>query len=154
MDALERFILKAKKNGWVGAETGGTKIPASRLGSMDITYQDGDFFYQDTFVGLSDFCGQEHVCFKGEAVWSMVYRGRIMRADLIDGAQVVEILRAALGALYQEGRFLGHFQHKSAEFTYLDTNQGDFNNFSGRETIIRDRVEAYELHYVGGIVRK
>ena len=70
MTDLEQFIVKAKANGWVGVLKGGKKIEASRKGSYDITYDEGDFHYHDSFVGFSDFCGQEHVTYKNDPVWS------------------------------------------------------------------------------------
>ncbi|NJL23888.1 MAG: hypothetical protein HC902_01000 [Calothrix sp. SM1_5_4] len=80
MEKLEQFIVKAKENGWVSAQPGGKKISPSRTGSLDVTFEEGDFFYQDSFVGLTDFCGQEHVCFQGEEEISLegivVYRLR------------------------------------------------------------------------------
>ena len=154
MENLERFIIKAKANGWVGAEPGGKKVSPSRLGSLDVTFEDGDFFYQDSFVGLSDFCGQEHICYKGEPVWSQAYYGCIVRDDLIDAAHTVEVLRAALGAMYREGRFLGSFEFPHGEYIYQDKNDGSILNFSGQEEIrIRGEV-AYRLQYFGGFVRK
>lgn len=154
MDNLENFVIKAKANGWVRAESGGKSIPPSRLGSLDITFEDGDFFYQDSFVGLSDFCGQEHVCFKGTPVWSQVYYGHIVRSDLINGSQVVETLRMALGAMYRENRFLGVFEFSHKEYTYCDVNHGDFSRFSGQEEIRVKGETAYRLQYFGGMVRK
>lgn len=154
MEVLEKFIVSAKANGWVGARPGGKKISSSRQGSLDITFEDGDFFYQDSFVGLTNFCGQEHICYKGEAIWSQIYYGHIVRSDLIDGSRVVEVLRSALGALYREGRFLGAFEFPHREYVYQDTNQGDFSRFSGQEEIRVKGEVAYRLQYLGGLVRK
>lgn len=154
MENLEHFIIKAKANGWVRAEPGGKNISPSRLGSLDIAFEEGDFFYQDSFVGLSDFCGQEHICFKGEPVWSQAYYGCIIRPDLIDGPRTVEVLKTALGAMYRENRFLGSFELPHKEYIYRDTNKGTFSNFSGQEEIhIKDEV-VYRLQYFGGLVRK
>ncbi len=80
---LEQFIVKAKANGWVGALKGGQKIEASRRGSYDITYDEDEFHYHDSFVGFSDFCGQEHVTFKNEPLWSMVYYGYLYRTKAV-----------------------------------------------------------------------
>lgn len=154
MEHLEKFIIKAKLNGWVGAEPGGKKISSSRMGSLDITFEDDHFFYQDSFVGISDFCGHESVCFKNEPVWSQAYYGHIVRADIFDGQQTVEILRAALSAMYREGRFLGPFEFQHGQYQYRDTNQGNFKNFSGQEEILHNDIVVYRLLYFGGLVRK
>lgn len=154
MENLEHFIVKAKANGWVGIEPGGAKISSSRRGSLDIVFVDGHFFYQDSFVGISDFCGQEHICFKTEPVWSQAYYGRIYRPDLIDSAKTVEVLKAALGAMYRQGRFLGPFEYVHGDFGYFDINSGDYSNFSGHEEIRFKDELVYRLQYFGGLVRK
>lgn len=154
MNTLENFIITAKANGWVGAKPGGKKTSPSRLGSFDITFSEGDFFYQDSFVGLSDFCGQEHICLNSNPIWSQAYYGHIIRPDLIDGPQVIEILKLALGNLYQEGRFLGGFEFQHRQFKYQDENKGDFKNFQGKEEIFLEDFLVYELLYFGGLVRK
>ena len=151
---MEKFIINAKANGWVGAQPAGKKISSSRKGSFDITYEEGDFFYQDSFVGLTDFCGQEHVCFKNEPVWSMAYFGYVVQQGLFTSKQTVEVLRSALGALYREGRFLGEFRHHHEKCEYHDVNHGDFRNFHGKESIHQDGVLVFELRYFGGLVRR
>lgn len=154
MENLEKFIVKAKANGWVGAEPGGRKIPSSRVGAFDIVFNEGNFFYQDSFVGLSDFCGQEHICFKDEPVWSQAYYGYIVRPDLFDRHLAVQILKLALGHMYGQGKFLGGFEFHQEKYEYRDVNQGDFRNFHGKEEILSSGVLLYELRYFGGLVRK
>lgn len=154
MENLEKFIIKAKMNGWVGAEEGGKKIAPSRLGSLDVTFEEGDFFYQDSFVGLTDFCGQEHICNKGEPIWSQVYYGYIVRPDLIISSRVIEILRLALGNMYRMGKFLGEFEYRHQQYKYQDMNHGDFKNFQGNEKILLEETVVYELRYTGGLVQK
>ena len=155
MQELESFIVKAKANGWVGSLRGGEKIAPSRKGSSDIVFDDGGWHYHDSFIGFSDFCGQEHVAFEGEPVWSMVYYGYLLKPDLFTGDQAVEVLQEALGRMYAEGRFLGGFVYKTGELEYRDVNNfGDFRRFHGIEKIMMDDEVVYELIYCGGTVRK
>ena len=86
---------------------GGKKIGASRQGSFDIIFDDGDLHYHDSFVGFSDFCGQEHVTHKSEPVWSMVYYGYLLAPDKFSGTEAVTVLKNALSKMYGQGRFLG-----------------------------------------------
>lgn len=150
LENLEKFIIKAKASGWVGAMPGGKKIESSRLDSFDITFTEGEFFYQDSFVGLLDFCGQEHVCYKNEAVWSMAYFGNVIQPDLFDST----FLKSALATLYRENRFLGEFTYRQGKYEYRDKNEGDFKSFQGKEEIWSEGVKIYELKYFGGLVRK
>jgi hypothetical protein len=154
MQILESFIVKAKANGWVGSFYNGKRIGPSRKGSCDIIFEEGDWHYHDSFVGFSDFCGQEHVTIKGEPVWSMVYYGYLLQPERFTGDQAVKILKEALGKMYAEGRFLGGFLYKQDVFEYRDMNIGDFRRFNGIEKIIMSGELVYELVYGGGTVRK
>jgi hypothetical protein len=117
-------------------------------------YEEGDSFYQDSFVGISDFCGQEHICLKNEAVWSMAYYGYLVRPDIFSNKQTIEVLRVALQALYSEKRFLGDFLFRTGTCTYVDSNFGDYKRFHGTEKILLDGTLVYELKYFGGLVQK
>ena len=151
---IEKFIVRAKQAGWVNAISGGRKIQSSRMDSLDIVFDESGFHYQDSFVGASDFCGQEHVCNEGSAVWSQVYYGVILKPELITAAQVIGVLRASLAALYSEDRFLGGFLFQQGEFEYRDMNFGDFRKFNGIEKVWRNGELVYELTYFGGMVRQ
>ena len=152
---LEQFILNAKANGWVGALKGGKKIEATRKGSYDITYDEGDFHYHDSFVGFSDFCGQEHVTCINEPVWSMVYYGYILEPAKFTADEAVGVLLKALPKMYQdERRFLGGFRFVDGPYDYRDMNFGDYKRFNGIEKIYKDDELVYELIYCGGTVKK
>jgi len=151
---LEKFIIRAKANGWVGSQKGGRKIEATRKGSFDITYQEGDLYYHDSFVGFSDFCGQEHITCKDEPVWSMVYYGYLIKPEIFTGDEAVNILQAALAKMYGEDRFLGGFTYRKDKYEYRDMNFGDYKRFNGIEKIYSDGELVYELIYSGGTVRK
>lgn len=152
---LEQFIVIAKANGWVGVLKGGKKIEASRKGSQDITYDDGDFHYHDSFVGFSDFCGQEHVTYKNDPVWSMVYYGYILEPKKFTEDEAVTVLQKALSKMYEEEkRFLGGFHFVEGSYEYRDMNFGDYKRFNGIEKIFKNGELVYELIYCGGIVKK
>ena len=154
MSALEKFIVKAKSNGWVGSEKGGLKVPPSRLDSFDIVYDQGDFHYRDSFVGFHDFCGQEHVTFKNEAVWSMAYYCYILKPEIFTPQEAVNVLQASLTEMYKEKRFLGGYIYKNDTYEYRDMNLGDFARFNGIEKIYKNSECVYELLYFGGKVFK
>jgi len=152
---LEQFIIKAKANGWVGALKDGKKIEASRRGSYDITYNEDEFHYHDSFVGFSDFCGQEHVTYKNEPVWSMVYYGYLLEPTQFTGDEAVTVLVKALSKMYQEeNRFLGGFYFSEGHYEYRDMNFGHYKRFNGIEKIFKNNALVYELSYCGGTVKK
>jgi len=154
MEKLKEFIVKAKKNGWVGSEKEGEKIPSTRLGSLDIIFEEEDFHYHDSFVGFSDFCGMEHITCKNEPVWSMSYYGYLLKPDDFTGNDAVKILEKALGQMYEENRFLGGFYFNEENYEYRDMNYGDWKRFHGIEKVYKNNQLVYELMYFGGTVRK
>lgn len=147
---LNDIIVKAKAATYVG---GGNKVGASRLGSHDLAWSEGDWRYLDSYFGGTDFIGQEAVWFRQEPVWAMNYYGYIALPELIDGQRAGETIKAALSAMYAEGRFLGGFQWAGPHGTYIDRSTGDAGHFQGREVILVEGREAYALDYCGGLIR-
>ena len=86
-------------------------------------------------------------------VWAENYYGYILRPDLIDATQAGATIKAALSAMYQEGRFLGGFDWAGAHGRYQDHSLGDVSHFHGREVILVSGVEAYALDYCGGLIK-
>ncbi len=150
LKTLEAFIVRAKQATYVGS---GRQLLPYRLGSHDLQFVDGDWAYHDSYLGESDFIGQEIVYFRGKIVWGMNYFGRILRPEKITSAQAGEVIKKSLSKLYTEGRFLGGFEQAVGAFTYVDTSEGDVRFFRGKEWISRGGEIVYELVYHGGLVK-
>jgi len=130
--ALERFIVAAKRASYVGD---GARAEASRVGSHDLVFANGPWRYRDSYFGGTDFVGQEVVWCENEPTWAMNYHGYILRPDLIDAARAGATIKAALSALYAQGRFLGGCEWQGEFGRYLDRSEGDVARFSGLEAI-------------------
>ncbi|MFP4343617.1 MAG: DUF5680 domain-containing protein [Anaerolineales bacterium] len=150
LQQLSAFIVRAKAQTYVGD---GRPTLSHRPGSHDLEYREGDFAYLDSYYGSADFIGEEVVYFEGEAVWAMNYYGRLLQPEKLTAAEAGQVIKAALSALYREGRFLGGFRHEAHGSTYVDTNEGSVASFMGREWIERDNVVVYDLVYHGGLIR-
>jgi len=150
MEELEKTIVTAKTASYVG---GGGKAEASRPGSHDLTWSNGEWFYRDSYFGGTDFLGQETLWHYGEPVWAMNYYGYILRPDLIDAVRAGATIKAALSAMYAQGRFLGGFDWRGPHGRYCDRSTGGAEHFHGRETILVGDIEAYALDYFGGLIR-
>jgi hypothetical protein len=150
-DQLNAFIVRAKQSTYVGS---GQKLLPYRLGSHDLQFIEGDWAYHDSYLGERDFIGQEAVYYCQKVVWAMNYFGRILNPVRITPAEAGVMIKASLSRMYAEGRFLGGFQHSAGELTYVDTNEGDFLFFTGREWISRKGETVYELVYHGGLVKE
>lgn len=148
--ALEHFIIRAKQNTYAG---GGKKLLSYRLGSKDLQFAEGDWAYHDSYLGETDFIGQEMVYYQRKPVWGMNYFGVILKPDKITSPQAGEMIKQSLLRLYAEGRFLGRFEHRDGSLTYIDVNEGDVSSFRGKEHIYRDSEVVYELVYHGGFIR-
>ena len=147
---LERFVVAAKRATYVG---GGQPAPSCRPASHDLAYASGDWRYLDSYFGGTDFIGQEVVWQADRPVWAMNYAGYILRPDLIDAERAGQTIKAALSALYAEGRFLGGWHWQGEHGIYEDVSTGDVTRFSGHEQILCDGTVAYRLDYHGGRIR-
>lgn len=150
LDGLTDFIVKAKAATYVGS---GKESASCRPSSHDLEFRKGPFLYLDSYFGGADFIGEEVVYFDEKPVWAMNYYGRILAPDKITGAETGQVIKKGLSLLYQQGRFLGGFEHSDGRDIYLDTNEGDTTSFSGLEWIERDSIRVYELVYHGGLIK-
>jgi hypothetical protein len=151
LEELHSFIVRAKQATYVG---GGKKLLPYRLGSHDLQFFDGEWAYHDSYVGENDFMGEEVVYFRNRVVWGMNYFGHIVVQERITAQQAGLVIKASLTSMYSEGRFLGGFTQRVEDFIYVDTSQGDYRFFTGREWIERDSQMVYELVYHGGVVKE
>jgi hypothetical protein len=151
LEQLNAFIVRAKAATYVG---GGARSPSHRPGSHDLIFHEGAFSYLDSYFGGTDFLGQEVVYYEGKPVWAMNYYGRILEPSMITAADAGQIIQESLSRMYQEGRFLGGFEHTTEIGIYVDASEGDVASFTGKEWIVRDSVKVYELIYHGGSVKE
>lgn len=147
---LEQFIVRAKAATYIG---NGQKLLPYRLGSQDLQFTAGDWYYHDSYFGEQDFLGQEIVYLQRRPVWGMNYFGRLLRPDLLTAAEVGRLLKQSLSQMYTEGRFLGGYTYQAGPLTYVDTSEGNVSHFEGKEWITRDGKPAYELVYHGGLIK-
>ncbi len=146
---LHAFILAAKAATYIGD---GPSVGSSQPGSHNLTYQAGPFEYLDSYFGGSDFIGEEIVFEHNAPVWGMNYYGYILKPGQISAAEVGALLKISLARMYAEGRFLGGWRHQQDGLLYIDTSQGDWTRFSGREWVEQDGETVYELLYHGGLI--
>ena len=151
LDTMEQFIVRAKAATYVGS---GAKSVSHRPASHDLEYHEDEFDYLDSYFGGSDFIGEEVVYYRQQPVWAMNYYGRIIEPSRITAAEVGQVIKESLTRMYQAGRFLGGFENTTVHGVYVDTNQGDFTSFTGKEWITKDGVAVYELYYHGGLIKE
>jgi hypothetical protein len=149
LETLEQFIVRAKQATYVG---NGLELLPYRLGSKDLQFRAGGFIYHDSYLGESDFIGQEIIYYSLQPVWGMNYFGWILQPDKITSAQAGQMIKKSLSRLYNEGRFLGGFEYKDNALRYFDTNTGNTSSFLGTEYIYLGEELVYQLAYHGGLL--
>ncbi|MFF2351155.1 DUF5680 domain-containing protein [Kitasatospora sp. NPDC058115] len=144
---LNGFVVRAKAATYAG---GGGRVAPVRTSSHDLEYREGELVYRDSYFGGTDFLGQETVHLGDRPLWGMNYYGCLL-TDGITASAAGETVKAALTALYAEGRFLGGFRYTVGDFGYIDESTGTVDRFRGVEHILTATGErAYELRYHGG----
>ena len=142
------FLVEAKKSTYANFSAG--KVEPSRLASVDLAYESGDFKYLDTFVGGANFSGSEVVYHKNAPVWSMNYIGRSLSEER---QQTIGFLTKVLAQVNLEMPYRGPAFYQDGKFVYVNSVNGEFNWFQGSEKIYYEDEQVYELVYHGGIVR-
>jgi hypothetical protein len=128
LNALHAFIVRAKAATYVGS---GQKLLPYRLGSHDLQFTDGDWAYHDSYLGESDFIGEEIVYYQQQVVWGMNYFGYILQPDRISSAQAGHVIKEP-ARLYQEDRFLGGFEYIVDDLRYVDTSEAISNSSTAK----------------------
>lgn len=139
---LISFLIKAKKSTYAGK---GAEITPSRPGSHDLSYEESDYLYLDTYLGGERFAGQEALWSHGVPVWSMNYSGRILDAEFSG-----DFLKSALLNVPEELPFRGPRLYSAGDYTYHADISGSFDWFSGKEEIFCCSRKVYECLFFGG----
>ena len=141
------FLAKAKKNTYA---SGRAPDSSSRPASHDLTYEDGDFLYIDTYLGGFAFVGEEAVWQAGAPVWGMNYYGKMLCPDIPGGFS--HFLKAALLQVSRDIPYRGPQQYAEHNFLYKCAFTGDRACFKGEEVIFLDGIPIYRLEFHGGEV--
>lgn len=109
-DSMLEFLCRAKRNTYAGH--GGHTV-SSRPKSHDLSYEEGEFSYLDTYLGGDRFSGEEALWVAGEPVWAMNYSGKVI-SDQFSG----DFLKEALYLATKEAPYRGPKLHKNGDYTY------------------------------------
>ena len=143
-EALTGFLLRAKRSTY--AAKGGA-VESSRRSSHDAAYQEGNYYYLDTYLGGHCFSGEEAVWIKGIPVWAMNYTGRVT-GEGFSG----DFLKEALMHVPKEYPYRGPLCFAQGDHAYHAVIQGDFEWYSGMEEIFFEGRKVYECMFHGGII--
>lgn len=152
INELMDFIDKAGRATYAG---GGTreKTP-ERKAFTEMVYQDGDFYYRDSWTGYIRSRGMELVRFKGEPVWSCLYGGGMVEGHEQLADDCFEFLKKAMlakGSNTHSAR--GPEKFSDGDWSYLYAQESDKSEFSGYEEIKHNDVLVFFHRVIGGVIK-
>lgn len=139
---IRTFLIRAKNNTYV---TGGNVALPSRPNSKDFRYSEGEYTYIDSYLGNERFAGEEAVWIKETAVYAMNYYGQVL-SENFDGS----FLKEMLSLVTYEKPFRGPEYYAKGDYAYHCQVDGDFDSFSGKETIFCKQEKVYTCLFHGG----
>lgn len=142
------FLIRAKQATYAG---NGAHVASCRPNSKDLSYQEDDLSYYDTYLGGSHFIGEEAVWSAGNPCWAMNYSGR-----LLDNSFSFDFLKEALLHASPEMPYRGPELYQQGDLTYKCSVHGEFTWFYGYEEIyflvsIKPRKFAVNAALIGEI---
>ena len=143
-----QFLIEAKRNTYAGD---GKLSTSSRPASKDLSFEQDDYLYIDTYLGSVDFIGEEAVWHKQTPVWAMNYYGRMLTDEVPEGFS--QCLKGALQSVPPEAPFRGPAHFQDGPFEYACAWNGNTDKFDGTEQILVGGREIYRLLFHGGSLR-
>lgn len=144
-DVVLSFLFKAKLNTY--AACAAEDLNSCRPNSHDLSYNEGDLCYIDTYLGSEKFSGQEGIWREDVPIWTMNYVGRVMEEGFRG-----EFLKTALKVGVQQNVVRGPELYHEGDYTYHCEYNGDIEWFRGTEVIYYLNQKVYECYFHGGII--
>jgi hypothetical protein len=148
-DELCQFLVEAKRATYASGDK------ADKIREIDksttLIYEQGDWKYHDNYFGGEPFGGREVVFFKGLPVYIMVYYGWVTK-ESTDYDNIIKMLHNSLLLIPQSSPYRGPEKHSQGDYVYLNTFNGEVENFNGTETITLNNKQVYRASYAGGLI--
>ena len=146
---LGEFLVKAKVRGYATAGERGEALLED--GGKELSYREGPYEYRDRYYGFNPFVGEEVVWMDGKPVWAMNYFGEVTDVS-VPPIDVYRFLQQAMRHVDVARPYRGPDAFNDGELAYRDESEGDLEQFTGIERILRAGREIYRLSYHGGKV--
>lgn len=148
---LLSFLDRAGKATYAG--DGKQEVQPERPGFVELTYQEGDFSYRDSYTGYYRSRGMEVVRFQGKPVWTSMYGGGVITGKEQLAHQCFSFLKQALRS--QEDGFVsfrGAHMLEAGDWKHIYKQAGDWREFSGYEEIFYKGEVVFFHRIIGGVV--
>lgn len=145
---LYNFIDKAGKATYAG---GGKEVEPERKDFHELEYEQGDFYYRDSYAGHYRSRGMETVRYKGEPVWASLYGGGMVEGKENLANQTFEFLKKAMSNEEKGFESLrGPHEFLDGDWKYVYDQTGDIYEFSGYEEIFFKGELVFFHRIIGG----
>ena len=139
------FLVFLKKAKYKTYASNAGHVESSRINSVDLSFKSTPYTYLDTYLGRTQFAGEEAVWQLEHPIWSMNYMGRVLD-EVFSG----DFLKESLRNTPDECPLRGPVYYAKGNYTYLCDVQGDIEWFQGREMIFLGDKKIYECYFHGG----
>jgi len=140
-----QFLICAKQKTYSGY---GAEVESCRVASHDLKYEDGKYFYYDTYLGGQNFSGEEAIWLEEKPIWCMNYSGRV-----IDEKFSGDFLKEVLHHVPYETPYRGPAIYQRGDYSYHCKVEGEFIWYHGYEEIFYLDKKIYECYFHGGMVK-
>ncbi len=144
-EEIIHFLVEAKKNTYASSKG---KIDSIRIDSHDLKYEKENMIYIDTYLGSSQFGGQEAIWKDGVAIWYMNYSGRVLEETFSS-----DFLKEALKKVNGIIPFRGPRFYQNGDYIYHFIYNGSFEWFDGVEEVLYRGEKVYEGRIHGGLIK-
>lgn len=146
---LLKFIFKAGENTYAGG--GLYEKEPERDGFHELIYEEGDYFYRDSYIGFYRSWGTEVVRFQGKPIWNTLYGGGMVEGKEELARETFKFLKTCLTRKDSKSQlFRGPEFLRLGEWRYYYDQDGNVNYFHGHEHITYSKKKVFTHEIIGG----
>lgn len=152
---LAKFLVKAKTQTYASVDS--QEIKAERPLHKELEFEEGEFYYRDSYTGFFQAPGMEEVRLgkEGKTIWTMAYSGGMLpkfHEDIEFAKKVFAFLKKVLGLVAENFPFRGPKEFEEEDWRYVNKIEGNIKRFKGHEKIFFKGKEVFNQDYIGGVV--
>lgn len=154
LQELNHFLGKAALNTYAG---GGAKVDPEEPSFKDLNFEEGDWFYKDSYTGFFQSWGREVVWYEKKPFWTQIYGGGMtekFQKDTQFAHQTFDFLKKALSTGEKQAEFQprGPTKFADGDWEYSCKWNGDLTRFEGHEQIMFKGEVVFIHDFLGGLI--
>lgn len=147
---LNDFIKNAQAATYAG---GGGEVASERPGFRELTYQEGEYSYRDSYAGFYRSRGMEVVRKGQDIIWTSLYGGGMVEGHSQLADQTFAFLKTAMQQDSPEFSVRGPQVFIQGDWEYTYEQFGDLHEFHGYEQISYQGNVVFFHRVIGGDVQ-